>query len=444
MKIAVVGAGAAGLGAAWALSHRHDVTLFESAAYFGGHAHTVEVPDRQGGVAVDTGFIVYNERNYPHLTQLFQHLGVATRPSTMSFAFSQGSPAFEYAGDLKGLFGHSGQFFRTDAWRLLWEIKRFYADAYAFLDAPDPELTLGTFMEQKDYSARLIERHILPMSAAIWSCPLEEVKAFPALSFFNFHDNHGLLRFSGRPKWRTVTDGSREYVARLLQDFRGKAYAETPVKAVRRTPVGVWLTLGDGSEARFDQVVMACHADQTRDILGQDISGAERSLLNAFRYQANQAFLHRDPRLMPRNKAVWSSWNYLMGEQTDGERAVSVTYWMNRLQSLETSEPLLISLNPLEEPAPEAVDLAYSCDHPVFDRLAVAAQQDIGHIQGENRTWFCGSYLGYGFHEDALQSGLTVAAALDAAPPWWNDVTPASPAAANAAPEPRGDIDEAA
>lgn len=444
MKIAVVGAGAAGLGAAWALSRRYDVTLFESAAHFGGHAHTVEVPDRLGAVAVDTGFIVYNERNYPHLTQLFSHLGVATQPSTMSFAFSQSEPAFEYAGDFKGLFGHSGQAFRPDAWRLLWDIKRFYADAYAFLEAPEPELTLGAFMERQGYSTRLIEQHILPMSAAIWSCPLDEVKAFPALSFFNFHDNHGLLRFSGRPKWRTVTGGSREYVARLLQDFGGAAHTETPVKAVRRTPVGVWLTLGDGSEARFDQVVMACHSNQTMDILGTDMSGAERWLLSAFRYQKNQAYLHRDPRLMPRKKAVWSSWNYLMDEQADGERAVSVTYWMNRLQSLETSEPLFISLNPLHEPAPETVDLAYSCDHPVFDRLAVAAQQEIGQIQGENRTWFCGSYLGYGFHEDALQSGLTVAAALDAAPPWWNDVMPASPAATNAAPEPRGDLDEAA
>lgn len=422
MRVAVVGSGAAGLGAAWALARRHETVLFEAAPRFGGHAHSVQL---DCGPAVDTGFIVYNEPNYPNLTQLFRHLGVATQPSEMSFAVSLDRGRFEYAGSALGLFGQVSNLWRPAHWRMAADILRFFAEADRLVRAgalADLEGgTLGAYLAARGYGRPFVEGHLLPMAAAIWSAPAREILAFPLASFLRFFANHGLLKRRGRPQWRTVTGGSQRYVERLLAELpRGAARAATPVRRLRRDALGVTLETAAGSE-RFDQVVLACHADQALRILGEQASPAERRLLGAFRYSDNEAVLHGDQRLMPRRRRLWASWNYLGEQGRDGAETVSVTYWMNRLQRLDPRRPLFVSLNPLRPPDPGLVEGRFRCAHPIFDQPALAAQRALPSIQGAAGLWFCGSYCGYGFHEDALASGLAVAAALGAPAPWQAD-----------------------
>jgi len=434
-SIAVVGSGVAGLGAAWALSRFHDVTVFEVSGEAGGHAHTVEVARDGGRTPVDTGFIVYNERNYPHLTRLFDALGVATEPSEMSFAASLDGGRLEYAGSPQGLFAQPGNLLRPAHWRMIADTLRFFREAPAILNENrHAEATLAEYVADTGYSAAFLDRHLLPMAAAIWSCPSERIRDFPARSFVRFLHNHGLLLVRGRPRWRTVTGGSRRYVDRVVAAVgRERVRLSTPVAALRRDAAGAWLTTAGGEVARFDEVVLATHADQALKILGADADRTEREILGRFGYAANEAVLHGDPALMPRRRRVWSSWNYLAEAGQDGTRDVSVTYWMNRLQNLD-GPPLFVSLNPLRAPRPETVHGTFRYDHPVFDAGAIAAQGRLPDIQGVNRTWFCGSYCGYGFHEDGLEAGFAVAAALGAPVPWAAEVTPASPAATVATP----------
>jgi len=435
MKIAIVGAGVSGLGAAWLLSREHEVVVYEAADYLGGHANTRDIEVEGRSVAVDTGFIVYNERNYPHLTKLFDAIGVATEASDMSFAVSLDKGAIEYEGSPRGLFAQPGNMVSPSHWRMLLDAKRFYETAPALLEAAnDHDPTLDQVLRDGGYSQAFAERHLLPMAAAIWSSPLAEIGSFPARSFVRFFVNHALFEMTSRPQWRTVTGGSREYVRRLAAPFADRVRLKTPVIGLRRTPLGVWVRDALGNEERFDQLILATHGDQSLAILGDQATGPERQILRSFAYQPNRAVLHCDPTLLPRRRRVWASWNYLAerAAQTDG--ALCVSYWMNRLQNLPVRTPVVVTLNPTHEPDPEKVFAEIPYRHPQFDHAALRAQTALPEIQGQERTWFCGSYCGYGFHEDGLEAGFAVAAALGVEVPWADQVYPTSPAAQVARP----------
>lgn len=413
-NIAVIGSGISGLAAAWLLNQNHRVTLFEQEARPGGHTNTVTVD----GVPVDTGFIVYNQANYPNLTALFDHLGVATQPSDMSFAASLAGGELEYSGTgLGGLFAQKRNLVRPRFWRMLKDVTRFYRQAPALLQSGDAGLSLGDWLAREGYSEPFVEDHLLPMAAAIWSCPTAAMRAHSAQAFVRFFHNHGLLRLRGRPQWRTVTGGARTYVGRLTEglDLR----LDAGVTAVRRSAHGVAVTTGDGQIHGFDQVVVATHADQALALLA-DPDIEERHMLGAFRYQDNEAVLHTDPALMPRHRGVWSSWNYIAG----GHDALCVTYWMNRLQGLPVDRDLFVTLNPHVAPDPARVLRRFSYAHPVFDGEALAAQRRLWRIQGRRRTWFCGAYFGAGFHEDGLQAGLWVAERLGGVRRPWTVAEP--------------------
>lgn len=413
-RIAVIGGGITGLGAAWLLNRRHDITVYERAPRVGGHANTCEP---EPGVPVDTGFIVYNTRTYPNLTALFDHLAVPTSESDMSFAASLGGGALEYAGSdrggaaglANGIFGQRRNLARPRFWRMIADLLRFYREAPALLDrpAPVPEPTLGDWLAAEGYGPGFVEDHLLPMAAAIWSGTPGQMRDYPVRAFVRFFVNHGLLSLGNRPRWRTVTGGSRAYVARLSASFADRI-VHRPVVAVARDAHGVAVRDASGLVQRFDEVVIATHADEALGLLC-DPDAEERRLLGAWRYATNRAVLHRDPRLMPRRRRVWSSWNVL---GAPGRPAESVTYWMNRLQPLATRNNWFVTLNPVTEPDPALVAGEFSYDHPVYDPGSMATQAELWSLQGRNRTWFCGSYFGYGFHEDGLQAGLAVAEAL--------------------------------
>jgi predicted NAD/FAD-binding protein len=379
---------------------------------------------------VDTGFIVYNEPNYPNLTRLFRAIGAETQPSDMSFSVSLGGGRVEYFGSPLGVFAQPSNLFRPDHWRMLRDIARFNEEAPRLLAAPggDP-ISLGEMLERGGYSSAFAREYLLPMAAAIWSSTLDGILDFPARSFIRFFVNHGLLSVNGQPQWRTVRGGSREYVACLVKSGRFEARRSSPVHAITRTPGGVQVHAGSGEAERFDQVVFATPADRTLAILGASASALERKLLGAFRYQPNRAVVHGDRDLLPRRRRVWASWNYLAQDDGSGSNRVSVSYWMNRLQNLPLSAPVIVSLNPIREPAANRVFAEFLYQHPQFDHAVIEAQRLMPGIQGGQRAWFCGSYCGYGFHEDAVQAGLAVAAALGAPAPWADEITPRSPAA---------------
>lgn len=418
-RIAVVGSGVAGIGAAWMLSQRHEVTLFEASERLGGHSHTVDCDLAEGRVPVDTGFIVYNEPNYPQLTALFEHLAVPTLESNMSFAFAARDIDLEYAGSGLGtLFAQRRNLIRPRFLGMVRDILRFNKAAHERLtsDTRGDDISLGALLDELGMGEAFRRYYLLPMSAAIWSCPQDVMLAFPARSFLQFFYNHGLIQLSDRPQWRTVAGGSREYLDRLRPAI-AHIHTATPVGSVQRTAAGVRLSGPAGELGIFDDVVMAAHGDQTLAMLDAPREDEAR-LLGAFRYQSNEGVLHTDAQLMPRRRAVWSSWNHLTTQSVDGTRPVSVTYWMNRLQSLPTATNVFVTLNPLEAPRPERVIKRQRYDHPIFDRDAIDAQAGLAELQGTDRLWYCGSYHGYGFHEDALASAVRVAERLGAPAPW--------------------------
>jgi len=419
-RIAVVGGGVAGTGAAWLLARHHEVTLFEAEARLGGHTNTVSCDLPEGPVPVDTGFIVYNEPNYPQLSALFDHLQVPTQPSEMSFAFAATDLDLEYCGSgVAGLFAQRRNLLRPGFWRMVLDILRFNGEAGRRLTVGLPEdLALGELLDEIGLGAAFRRYYLLPMSAAIWSCPQDVMLRFPARSFLRFFHNHGLIQLRDRPQWRTVTGGSHRYLERLQAGIQHVATA-TPVRRVVRSDGGRGVTLhGEREElGRFDDVVIAAHADDALAMLERP-SAFERALLGAFPYQGNDAWLHTDPGLMPRRRSVWSSWNHVTRQAADGTRPVSVSYWMNRLQNLPTATDVFVTLNPLREPAPETVLRRERYAHPVFDREAMRAQRLLPMIQGRDRIWYCGSYHGYGFHEDAFASAVEVAGRLGAPAPW--------------------------
>ena len=420
-RIAVVGSGIAGLASAWLLSRREHVTLYEAGSYFGGHTNTVDVEVEGQRFGVDTGFLVFNERTYPNLCALFRLLEVPVARSDMSFSVSMRLPDVEWAGsDLGTVFAQRRNLLRPAMWRMLADIVRFNRAATAMATGGTaPAVSLGEYLDASHYSRVFRDWYLLPMAAAIWSCPTRSMLAYPLATFVRFCHNHGLIQVFDRPQWRTVRGGAREYVRRMLP-----AIADTrlnaPVEHVMRDDAGVWVRVNGGQE-RFDEIVFACHTDQTLAILGDGATADERRLLGAVRYQRNRAVLHTDSRLLPRRRAVWSAWNYLSAAEPRNDGAVSVSYLLNQLQPLPCSTPVVVSLNPFDEPRDEHRLAEFDYAHPVFDQAAVAAQARLSALQGENHSWFAGAWTGYGFHEDGLKSALRVAEALGVSAPWLVD-----------------------
>ncbi|MCM5570956.1 FAD-dependent oxidoreductase [Burkholderiaceae bacterium FT117] len=419
MRIAIIGSGISGLSAAWRLAPHHRVTLFEADARPGGHTNSVDVTLDGITHPVDTGFLVYNERTYPKLIALFGELGIETAKSDMSFSVSVGPRRFEWCGsNLATLFAQPSNALKPSFWRMLADILRFNRQATALAvqgDAAAAALTepLSAFLAREGYGDAFRDHYLLPMAAAIWSCPMSRMLEFPLGSFVRFFHNHGLLQVENRPQWFTVPGGARRYVRRMLEridDFR----PATPVRAVSRhahADDGRVAVATDHGVEWFDEVVLACHSSQALELLA-DADRDERRILEAVPYQPNRAWLHTDERLMPRRRSAWAAWNYLSNGDPQAP-AVSVTYWLNRLQPLPFRSPVFVSLNPLEEPAAGKVIASFDYEHPVFDAGSVDAQRALGQVQGRRGTWFAGAWTGYGFHEDGLKSGLAVAEAIE-------------------------------
>jgi len=435
MRIAVIGSGVAGIGASWALSQVHDVTLFESNERVGGHSRTLEIDIDGRTVPVDTGFIVYNERNYPNLVRFFDTLGVETEDSDMSFAVSTEDGEVEYGGRARAMFSQPRSLVDRRIWDIVWGITRFRSEADQLASGLVPEdVSIVEYLEARGYPKGFATYYLLPLASAVWSGTRNNAEEMPARTFLGFLDNHGLISLTDRPQWRTVTGGSQTYVRRAVKEITS-VHTDRGITAVRRTPSGVDLTDVNGVTQSFDQVVFATHADVTLAILGEEATDEERRILGAFRYDRNEVVLHTDTAAMPKRRKVWSAWNGIERLDDDGSRPVSVSYWMNLLQNLDVDTDVIVTLNPGDSVDPSTVIDRWVTMHPQFDVSTDAAQRAMPSIQGRDRIWYAGAHLGYGFHEDGLQSGLTVAAALGAPAPWHDDIVPASTAAVHAAPE---------
>ena len=421
MKIAVIGTGISGLSAAWLLSEKHDVTIYEKEDRIGGHTHTVDLDYDGKLIAVDTGFIVYNETNYPNLTALFRELNVPTEASDMSFGFSGRNHSVEWSSNsLKTVFAQKRNIANPAFLLMLLGILRFNRIAVGDITAAELEgVTLGEYLSERGFGSRFRDHYLLPMGSAIWSTSMEEMLQFPAATFLRFFDNHQLLAPPSKQfQWHTVTGGSREYVNRILEQTRARIRRSTAVTSVERKNGQVIVRDVHGNIDRFQHVVLACHSDESLSLLA-DPSPAERDVLGGIRYAPNLAILHRDSTLMPLRSKVWSSWNYMTAPLDDQTKALpSVTYWMNRLQNIDKRYPLFVSLNPNRLPAQDLTFAQFNYMHPQFDMKAVSSQRHIAQIQGDRNTWYCGAWCGYGFHEDGLSSGLAVAEQFGAGRPW--------------------------
>ncbi len=417
MRIAVIGSGISGLGAAYLLSRKYDTYLFEKDTRIGGHSHTVDVETPDGMLPVDTGFIVYNKRNYPNLVGMFDHLGVVTKTTDMSFGISIGDGRCEYEGSLKGLLAQPSNLFKASYWSMLYDLVRFYKTAVKRVAAGPDEESLGEFIKRERYGRPFIDDHLLPMAAAIWSCPADTMMAFPARSFIQFMENHQLLNFIERPQWRTVSGGSREYIKKIVAALDGRIKTGVNINGIKRSSGGVMVNIEGEGDVYFDKVVLAAHADQSLAMI-DDASDIEKEVIGAFDFQPNHVVLHSDPALMPKRKAAWASWSYLKDEGAENGTNLAVTYWMNRLQTLATNMPVLVTLNPNKTPDPTLVQGEYFYDHPVFDDKAIAAQSRLSDVQGHDHLYFCGAWTRYGFHEDGLRSAVAVAKSLGVDIPW--------------------------
>ena len=415
MKIAIAGTGISANAAAYTLCREHEVTVYEKNSRIGGHSNTVTVDYDGVEIPVDTGFIVYNELNYPKMTKLFADLGVETEASDMSFAVSTMDGRFEWSGQsVRSVFAQRRNLFSPGFLFMLREIFRFNKLAREDLAAGMAEtVSLGEYLRERNFSSRFMRDYLLPMGAAIWSTPASEMMRFPARSFLDFFRNHRLIDLD-RPQWRTVTGGSQSYVKKLTAPFADRIRLGTGIASVTRDGNGITVTDTNGQREHFDHLVIGAHSDEALAMLA-DPSDAEREILGAIRYTPNEVYLHRDPSLMPRRRRTWSAWNYLSPGRLDKGDALSVTYWMNKLQNIDERYPLFVTLNPARPPRPELTFAHITYDHPMFDTAALKAQTEIDTIQGTNNTWYCGAWCGYGFHEDGLSSGLKAAEMLQQA-----------------------------
>lgn len=414
MKIAVIGSGIAGMGVAHLLSARHDVTVFEKNAYAGGHSRTIEVRTGDSIIPVDTGFIVFNDWNYPNLMGLFKTLGVPYEKSDMSFGVSVDGGWLEYASG--NLIAQKANILRPQFWGMVADILRFNSGARRFI-GQRTDITLEECLNRMNMGEWFRKYYLLAMGAAIWSCPVETIMKFPAHTFLKFFENHGLLNIATRPQWYTVSGGSREYVRRLIAASRFDLKLGTPAKTLRKGERGWIVTDYRGQESVFDHVILACHADEALAIIDAP-TPEERRTLNAFTYQENRIVVHTDPSFMPKNRNCWASWVYLNEGRSDEKPEVSLTYWMNNLQNLDPAHPVFITLNPGRMPAAETILDQHKFTHPVFDQDAVEAQGALPSLQGQRGLWFCGAYHRYGFHEDGLMSAVSIAKAFKADIPW--------------------------
>jgi predicted NAD/FAD-binding protein len=415
-KIAIIGTAISGLGAAYILNRRHDITVYEKDKRIGGHSRTVTVDYEGVQIPVDTGFIVYNERNYPELSAMFRHLNVPVQKSDMTFAASIRDGWLEWgARDTNAIFAQRRNLLRPKFGLLIRDVVRFNRNAEEIVET-HPELTLDGLIERLGLGDWFRRFYLLPMSSAIWSCPPCEMMRFPARTLVRFMANHHLLSASGQPQWYTVTGGAEQYVQRLTRSIATRIRVGCGAVEVSRSDGRVIVRDVSGSSDTYDHVVFASHGDETLRLLG-DADAQERNALGAFRYQKNLAVLHRDTSVMPRSRRCWSSWVY----RSDGnvqDPALSVTYWMNSLQNIPTETPIFVTLNPKAPLAPERVYDSHEFQHPVFDHAAIAAQPRVQALQGVRNTWFCGAHLRHGFHEDGLASAVHVCRLLGAERPW--------------------------
>lgn len=412
MKVAVIGSGISGLSAAWALRDTADVTVFEKRSRIGGHSCTMDVDYDGTQISVDVGFIVYNASNYPNLIALFKALGVKTQPSDMSFAVSN-PDGYEWASNPRGLFAWKRNLVDLKFHKFWRTILKFNDLARAELEAGQiKDTTLGAWLDRHEFDITFRENYILPMGAAIWSTPEDHMMDYPALSFFNFFNNHRLMHRE-RPQWRTVTGGSRNYVARFEAELGPRIKTNTPVDTVSKFGDKTLVKLTNGDGEIFDHVIMASHSDQSLALL-DDTYADRKTMLRSVHYRPNQIYLHRDTKLMPKRKAAWAAWNVL---RQDGED-VCLTYWMNVLQGLPKDKPLFVTLNPNTAPDEDKTFASFEFDHPQFNLAAEAAVREIKRSNGHNGLWFAGAWMGSGFHEDGLKSGLEAALSIGGSVPW--------------------------
>jgi predicted NAD/FAD-binding protein len=403
MKIAIVGTGVSGLVAAHLLQHEHELTVYEAAPRLGGHSNTVEVEDEAGRLAIDTGFIVFNDRNYPNFERLLDELGVASQPSHMSFSVSDGRGRFEYSGTPRGIFARPSHLVSPAFLGMLRDWRRFNREARALVGMNGTAPSLGQWLEEQGFSRHFVERLIVPQASAVWSADPEQMWSFPASFMAEFFDNHGMFSLRDRPRWRTVRGGSAHYVEAIAAPWRERVRLRAPVRRVERLVEGVRVEAEGCESEHFDQVVIAAHSNQALALLA-DPSEAERELLGAIPYQRNEAVLHTDRALLPRRRAAWSSWNFHLGERPAGRS--TVTYWMNNLQRLRSECQYLVTLNRSEAIDPAKVLRRFSYDHPVYTAAGVRAQAQHAEISGVRRTHYCGAYWGWGFHEDGVLSAI--------------------------------------
>ncbi|MEM7406706.1 MAG: FAD-dependent oxidoreductase [Pseudomonadota bacterium] len=412
MNIAIIGAGIAGLTSAYTLSRRHRVTVFEAGHYAGGHANTVDVEDAGKTIPVDTGFIVFNRPNYPSLCRLFEHLGVASHDSDMSFAVRCERTGREWnGGSMNQVFAQRRNLMRPSHWRMLRDILRFHDEAESALETLDDQITVETWIDTHGYSTPFAQYYLLPLGASLWSCSAGHFERFPMRFVLEFLRNHHMLQVNDRPVWRTVTGGSREYVKQIIQPFYERLHLNCPVAHVRRAVTGVDVTLANGHQERFDEVILACHADQALRLLAEP-DAAEHEILSHFPYQQNTAVLHTDESLLPRRKRAWASWNFTIPAQASD--AVNVTYNMNLLQKLDARNTWCVTLNPGSRIDPAHIARRFVYDHPMFTPGRSEAQARHAELVRRRGISYCGAYWGFGFHEDGARSALDVCAAFDA------------------------------
>lgn len=413
-KIAIIGTGISGNGAAYLLNKTHDITIYEKNAYIGGHSRTIEVPTGKTKAPVDTGFIVFNNWNYPNLLGLFKELDVPYQKSDMSFGVSIHDGWLEYGSS--GMFAQKRNWVRLQYYGMLADILRFNKQALKYIER-DANITLEECLDQLNMGDWFRRYYLLAMGAAIWSCPIETILKYPARTFLQFFKNHGLLSIKNRPQWYTVTGGSREYVSRLTASLKDKIKLNCGAKKIRHDGSKIIVEDDKGSKETYDEVIFACHADEALAMI-ENPSDDINQVIGAFDYQDNQIITHSDTSFMPKERKCWASWIYLSEGKEDKKQSVALSYWMNNLQGLDHNYPLLVTLNPDRHPDEDKILDEHTFSHPIFDLKAIKAQEKIPSIQGKNNMWFCGAYQRYGFHEDGLLSAVNVAKAMGVTIPW--------------------------